>query len=129
MSKPFSQACENNKEAILQVLQKQLAAEHLGSKAKLLEIGTGTGQHAVYFARKFPELFWQTSDLIYNHEGINLWIDEAEQNKIRNIGRPVELDVTVSEHGEKYQAVFSANTLHIMSAESVIHFFNLILIY
>lgn len=49
---PFSQACENNKAPILAVLQTAFA-----SAKQVLEIGSGTGQHAVYFAENLPQLF------------------------------------------------------------------------
>ena len=79
LEKPFSQACENNKTAIADALDA-----YLRGVAEVLEIGAGTGQHAVYFASRFPELVWQTSDVAANHEGIQSWIDEAKlDNKKR----------------------------------------------
>ncbi len=57
MTKPFSQACENNKYPILQKIQT------LFNESRLVwEIGSGTGQHACYFAEKLPHLIWQASD-------------------------------------------------------------------
>jgi hypothetical protein len=106
--KPFSQACENNKGPILEVLSR-----HLGSVDEVLEIGSGTGQHAVFFARHLPHLTWRTSDQRIHHEGIRAWI---EDDGPPNILPPVELDVTIRPWPlDKAEAVFSANTAHIMS--------------
>ncbi|MGH1439905.1 MAG: DUF938 domain-containing protein [Cellvibrionaceae bacterium] len=106
--KPFSQACENNAPSILAHLQRILA--HSDS---LLEVGSGTGQHAVIFGKGLPHLHWQTSDLLENHEGICLWLDEASLN---NVSPPIEFDVAEEcEKDEKYDAIFMSNTLHIFS--------------
>ena len=78
--KPFSQACENNKQAILNVLKK-----HLTKSQAVLEVGSGTGQHAVYFSGQLPNIDWHTSDLKENHAGINAWIDAYyKSNKGKN---------------------------------------------
>ena len=71
MSKPFSQACANNQTIILDVLIPIF--EH---KKYALEVGSGTGQHGVFFARNMPHLSWQLSDRAQNHAGINLWVDD-----------------------------------------------------
>jgi cyclopropane fatty-acyl-phospholipid synthase-like methyltransferase len=112
MEKPFSQSCENNKEPILRVLREAF------SKASfVLEIGSGTGQHAVHFARNLPHLVWQPTDLAENIPGMKLWFDEA---KLPNIKEPVVLNVAdamwpVSEA----DAIFTANTLHIMAKSKI----------
>ena len=108
MDKPFLQACENNKRPILEVL-----ARYLGDVSSLLEIGSGTGQHAVFFAEQLPHLQWRTSDLVENHAAIRQWIDDA---KLPNVLAPVALDVT-EPHWPigPVPAVFSANTAHIMA--------------
>ena len=67
-SLPFSQACENNQAPILAVLQQAFA-----DRRQVLEVGSGTGQHGVYFAPRLPQLVWQTSDLAENHPGIRAW--------------------------------------------------------
>ena len=72
MNKPYSASCDNNREPIFSVLETLL--NHCRS---VLEIGSGTGQHAVYFAAKLPQLVWQCSDLEENHAGIRQWLDEA----------------------------------------------------
>jgi len=105
--KPFSQACINNREPILEVLQRVFARQ-----TRVLEIGSGTGQHAVYFAEHLPLLHWQTSDLEENHEGILAWLADYQGS---NLQPPLALDVTVSRWLiEKVDAIFSANTAHIM---------------
>ncbi len=86
--KPFSQACEENKGPIMKVL-----APLLVDADRLLEIGSGTGQHAVAFAARFPHLTWQTSDVPENLPGIRLWLAEAG---LPNLPPPLELDVTRS---------------------------------
>lgn len=115
--KPFSQACENNRQPILDVLRRVFS-----DRQGVLEIGSGTGQHAVYFARHLPYLQWQTSDLSENLEGINAWL-AAEPSA--NLLAPVMLNVKQPSWPELVvDAVFTANTLHIMSWESVTCFFS-----
>lgn len=104
--KPFSQACENNKNPILDVLLKVFH-----DRAHVLEIGSGTGQHAVYFAAKLPHLIWQPSDRRENIDGIVQWYEEFSSP---NIQPPLELDVTQDQWPTGFDAVFSANTAHIM---------------
>ena len=69
--KPYSESCERNQAPILKILQETLA-----NQQRVLEIASGTGQHAVYFGRALPHLSWQTSELAQNHEGILAWLDE-----------------------------------------------------
>jgi len=110
--KPFSQACKNNQHPILNVLIRVFS-----DRRKVLEIGSGTGQHAVYFSKHLPHLEWITSDLQENIDGINQWIAEFPQD---NLHPPLWLDVT-SENWEVplVDAVFSANSLHIMEWSAV----------
>jgi len=112
MNKPFSQACENNKDPILSVLKRVF-----DGPCEILGIGSGTGQHAVYFAEYLPHVMWQPSDLAIYLPGIGSWLEEA---RLENIKPPMFLDINqkpwpVSE----IDAVFTANTLHIMSWDSV----------
>jgi SAM-dependent methyltransferase len=108
MSKPFSEAAERNKFPILTVLQEVI----LPSDRRLLEIGAGTGQHAVYLAPLFPYLEWHPTDLSVNLPGMNTWFKEA---KIPNILAPRKLDVNKDDFPKvKFDVVFTANTLHIM---------------
>jgi len=119
MIKPFSQACENNKQSILNVLT------HAFVKQKhVLEIGSGTGQHAVYFAKNLPFLTWQTGDLSINHEGINQWITDLPSPNIR---RPLVIDLADYQPlAANIDAIFSANTLHIISWPLVQSFFKMV---
>ncbi|MFD0739753.1 DUF938 domain-containing protein [Lysobacter koreensis] len=129
--KPFSPSCERNREPILAVLR-----QHFADRQRVLEIGSGTGQHAVYFAAAMPWLQWQCSDRVEYLPGIRAWLDEAQ---LANTPAPIELDVAtgpwpcVDADGsrdpspalpsplggqgrelQRFDAVFSANTLHIM---------------
>ena len=116
MQKPFSQACENNKEPILGVLREEFA-----DCQRILEIGSGTGQHAVYFAEHLPHLFWQTSDLLVNHAGINSWLGS---DPAKNLAPPVLLDVSEQSWPvANVDGIFTANSLHIMAWRAVQDFF------
>ena len=72
MTKSFSQACENNKQAILQKIQPAFK-----ESTSVWEIGSGTGQHACYFAQHLPHLIWQATDREENLAGIDCWIAET----------------------------------------------------
>jgi Protein of unknown function (DUF938) len=110
--KPFSQACENNKDPILQVISCVFC-----HPTTVWEIGSGTGQHACYFARHLPHVEWQPTDRAENIPGIGLWQKEAQ---LANLKPPLTLDVTdaVWPCGT-IDALFTANTLHIMSGDEV----------
>ena len=116
IDKPYSESCEQNREPILAVLRVAFADRH-----RALEIGSGTGQHAVYFAPELPHLVWQTADVRAHHPGIHAWLNEAA---LPNVLPPLELDVNQSPWPSgSYDAVFSANTLHIMGWPEVERFF------
>jgi cyclopropane fatty-acyl-phospholipid synthase-like methyltransferase len=106
---PNAPATERNRDPILAVLR-----EHFADRRRVLEIGSGTGQHAVYFAAALPQLQWQTSDLAENHAVIQTWIDVSAQ---ANVLPPLALDVARADSWptQRFDAVFSANTLHIMA--------------
>ena len=106
MEKPNAPSCERNRDPILEALSVQFA-----DRQQVLEIGSGTGQHAVHFAAALPQLSWQCSDQAENLAGIQLWLDEAG---LSNTPPPIELDVAGVWPAQRYDAVFSANTLHIM---------------
>lgn len=105
---PDAPATGRNREPILAVLREAFAG-----RSRVLEIGSGTGQHAVFFAEAMPWLQWQTSELPERHEAIAAWIAEA---KLSNVLPPFALDVDRPEQwpSQFFDAVFSANTLHIM---------------
>ncbi|UTA47976.1 class I SAM-dependent methyltransferase [Simiduia sp. 21SJ11W-1] len=110
--KPFSQASQNNRDPILHHL-KRLFADRRG----VLEIGSGTGQHAVHFAKAMPHLEWYTSDLPEHHEGIQLWLNEYP---LENLHPPLTLDVLGPWPAlEPIDAAYTANTAHIMPWEGV----------
>jgi cyclopropane fatty-acyl-phospholipid synthase-like methyltransferase len=115
--KPYSEACEQNKHPILAVLQK-----HFADMRSVLEIGSGTGQHAVFFAAQLPHLRWLTSEVAELHAGICAWLDEA---CLPNVSQPLELDVNQTDWPvDRVDAVFSANTVHIMDWPSVENMFD-----
>jgi SAM-dependent methyltransferase len=108
IDKPYAPACDRNRDPILAVLR-----QHFTDRRCVLEIGSGTGQHAVHFAPGLPHLLWQPSDRAENLPGINLWLEE---HPAPNLLPPLELDVRQPHWpAQHYDAVFSANTLHIMS--------------
>jgi cyclopropane fatty-acyl-phospholipid synthase-like methyltransferase len=115
-----SQACERNKGPILEVLARELAGRHA-----VLEVGSGTGQHAVHFARHLPHLSWQPSEVADQQPAL------AERIRLEgsaNLCAPIVLDVSslpwpAAPARAAFDAVFSANTLHIMSWKSVEDFF------
>jgi SAM-dependent methyltransferase len=105
--KPFAPACERNRDPILQVL-----APALRDARSVLEVGSGTGQHAVHFAAAMPWLAWQTSERAEHLPGIVQWLDEAA---LLNTPPPLVLDVAAGPWpAARFDAVFTANTLHIM---------------
>jgi cyclopropane fatty-acyl-phospholipid synthase-like methyltransferase len=86
-----------------------------------LEVGGGTGQHAAFFARHFPDLIWQSSDIHSNVKTLNLRVASA---KLKNLPLATSLDVNKETWNYGfYDAIFSANCLHIISEDSVINFF------
>ena len=97
----FSEASERNREPILAVLKRVFA-----DRRRVLEIGSGTGQHAAYFAPALSHLVWQASDVAANLPGIREWVSGPP---------PLELDVNQPFPAVEADAVFSANTCHIMS--------------
>lgn len=109
--KTFSPACERNRDPILKVLRK-----HLAARCDVLEIGSGTGQHAAYFAAQQPQWTWQSSDRSRNLPGIRQWLAAAA---LPNTPPPLAFDVNGEWPGTRFDVVFSANTLHIMAWNGV----------
>ena len=111
MEKPRAPSTEKNREPILAVLRAYFA-----DRREVLEIGSGTGQHAIHFAAEMHHLTWQTSDCPDNLPGIAAWLAEAA---LANTPAPFVLDVVGDWPKRRYDAIFSANTLHIMPWEAV----------
>lgn len=110
--KPFAESCEQNRDPILAVLREAFA-----DRRRVLEIASGTGQHAVYFAGALPHLNWQTSELPENHAGIHAWLDEA---CLVNVLPPLALDVNATDWPvATVDAIFNANTVHIIAWPAV----------
>ena len=117
--KRFSEPAERNGRPILEVLRGEFA----GCRS-VLEIGSGTGQHAVRFASAMQYLRWQTSDLDENHEFIKPWIADSG---LANIALPLSLDVRTAALPEaSYDGIYSSNTTHIMSFPAVQSMFSII---
>lgn len=116
--RPFAEYAARNTRPILEVLQRELR-----NSRDVLEIGSGTGQHAVAFAAAMPQLVWQTSDLAENHGGIEAWIGNAG---LGNVLPPLDLDVRQARLSPaSFDAVYSSNTAHIMGIDAVRRMFAL----
>jgi len=107
MEKPDAPSCQRNREPILAVLR-----DHFADRRHVLEIGSGTGQHAIYFAAALPHLAWQATDRRETLAVIRAWLDAAA---LPNTPSPLELHVGEVWPTQRFDAIFSANTLHIMS--------------
>jgi Protein of unknown function (DUF938) len=114
---PFSQSCENNKAVILELLLRLFS-----ERRRVLEIGSGTGQHGSYFAQAMPWLNWQPTEL---PENLAYLVPRCERSVAANLQQPKALDVTCSPwlQAPLPDALFTANTLHIMPWEAVVSFF------
>lgn len=115
MDLPYAPACDRNREPILAVLREAFA-----DRRRVLEIGSGTGQHAVHFAAALPHLSWQCSDRAENLTGIRAWLAHGA---LANTPEPLAFDVNGTWPTQRYDALFSANTLHIMSWPEVVRLF------
>lgn len=116
MNKPFAESCEQNRQVILDVLK-----EIFIQPGTVLEVGSGTGQHAVYFSEALSHTQWQPTDCEENLSGIQAWLDDAG---LDNVLPPEILDVEQADWPvANIQYVFSANTVHIMSWDAVQAFF------
>lgn len=109
MNLPWSESCEQNKQVILQAISPYLSGA-------VLEIGSGTGQHAVFFASQRPDIIWQTSDVEEHLPGISGWV---AQSKLNNLPAPISLDVSADWPAHKYDLIYSANCFHIMGETEV----------
>ncbi len=120
MKKINSPSVQRNKDPIYEVLKQYLRPD-----TRLIEIGSGTGEHAIYFGEKFPSTHWVTTDTVENLSNITAWLQEA---KLKNVHGPEKLKVGEDDFPGKrpFDYVFTANTLHIMSWKEDKSFFKLI---
>ena len=109
MNLPFAEASEQNKAVIFEVIEPYLNGE-------VLEIGSGTGQHAVFFAGQVPQVTWQSSELESNLPGIEGWIADSG---LSNLPAPIALDVLGDWPNAQYDVIYSANCFHIMGKTAV----------
>jgi len=117
--RPYAEYAARNAAPILEILEREF-----GSASRVLEIGSGTGQHAVAFAAAMEHLHWQTSDLDENHAGIRAWVEDAG---IENVAPPLSMDVRdANVENDAYDAAFSSNTAHIMGIDAVEKMFSLV---
>jgi len=112
---PFSQACENNKAVIADYLLRYFAEVDY-----VLEVGSGTGQHAVHFSSLLPHVRWQPADREPYLAGIRQWVTHCDRD---NLLAPLVLDVNKPWPVAASPAIFSANTVHIMAWAEVESFF------
>jgi len=110
LSRPYAESAEQNKHVIHEVIKPYLNGD-------VLEIGSGTGQHAVFFASQSPAVSWQPSDLESNLPGIEAWIEESGPG---NLLPPLALDVLGDWPERDYDMVYSANCFHIMGEPAVV---------
>jgi cyclopropane fatty-acyl-phospholipid synthase-like methyltransferase len=116
--KPYSEACLRNQEPIYQILSNWFK-----KPGTVLEIGCGTGQHAVYMSERLSHLQWQPSDLEEAIEGARLWIEEAGLNNLRS---PMMLDLSSDTSDiPRFDYIFTANTVHFVVWKKVENLFNI----
>lgn len=113
----YSPSCERNKDAILAQLLPILSSVN-----SVLEIGSYSGQHALHICPLLPNLTWQPSDQLSLLDALN---ENLQHHKTDNIKPAINLDVSIAAHWptEKFDVIFSANTLHIMSWQHVVEMF------
>lgn len=116
--RPYAESAQRNAVPILEILRHEFR-----DCSEVLEIGSGTGQHAVRLASELEHLTWQTSDLDENHAGISAWVADA---RLPNVRAPISLDVMTADLSSSYDAVYSSNTAHIMSFDAVVRMFALV---
>ena len=115
MIKPIAEACLRNQQPIVDALQGLLV-----DPCKVLELGSGTGQHGVYCSQRLPHVLWQPSELEENLAGIRMWRDEAD---LDNMQPPLMLDLDQPWPIDKADHVFSANTVHYVALATVKNMF------
>lgn len=116
--KQLAPSCDRNKDFILRVLK-----EVLPPSGDVLEIGSGTGQHAAYFAAHLPQHVWHPTDLSANFPSIRAW---AREKPLPNLRRPMELDLLAAPQSwplTSAQAIVCINTIHIVAWKGVENLF------
>jgi cyclopropane fatty-acyl-phospholipid synthase-like methyltransferase len=122
MLKPVSQPCLRNQDPIYQTLKKYTI-----EPGNLLEVGCGTGQHAVYMSERLPHIHWQATDRQDALVGANLWISESQF-----LPTAIELDISMTDwqdtikqsiSGNEFLYAYSANVVHFVSNELVDNLF------
>ena len=113
LHRPYAESCDQNQQVILEVL-RQVFTE----SGQVLEIGSGTGQHALFFTEHMPHLGWQPTDVVSQLDGIRMWMEDASHDRILP---PRELDLSHANWftENNYEYVFTANTTHIVSWQLV----------
>ncbi len=120
--KRYSPACEKNKQAILNALKPFLEEQSNNKPCRLLEIGSGTGQHAAFFAEHLPHIEWQPSDKHGQLASIDAWQKEAN---LANLLPPINLNIDTNSWPIKtIHHIFTANTVHIISIDQLQRLFN-----
>jgi cyclopropane fatty-acyl-phospholipid synthase-like methyltransferase len=119
MQKRSAPSVERNKGPIKEILK-----EYVHKSGRLLEVGSGTGEHAVYFGKEFRQIQWVTTELKENHPIIKSYLKEA---KLSNVHGPETYRVGIDDFPKsKFDYVFTANTIHIMSWKEDKSFFKLL---
>ena len=120
----FFPATERNKDSIAEVLSRILL-----KRGYILEIGSGSGEHAIKFQKCFPELTWQSSDPeLVHRKSISSWIEHEELNF--KMPQPLDIDVEKipweipSELLNSIQGIISINMIHIASWNCTKSLFN-----
>lgn len=111
----FSDACERNKIPILKVLNEEL------DSGIVLEIGSGTGQHSVFFSKEIPSIKWYPSEMLANFETLNTFVTNYQNS---NLQSPLIIDITQDKWIDfKVDYIFTSNTFHIINNALLIYFF------
>jgi hypothetical protein len=115
---PHSPAVDRNKQPILDLLRTVLPAH-----GSALEIASGTGQHAAWFAAALPGWTWQPTD--GDAEALPAIAAWTAQSGVTNVRAPLRLDVLAPQwpsaaapFAEKFDAIYCANMLHIAPWET-----------
>jgi cyclopropane fatty-acyl-phospholipid synthase-like methyltransferase len=109
MNQESSTACDRNQDPILTVLKEVMTTDN----KRVLEIGTGSAQHAVYFAKNLKDIVWTTSDKVSEHANITAMLIRA---KLSNLRGPLAFEVGKDDFPRyNYDIVYTSNTFHIMS--------------